>query len=106
MYRTPMHATKSPPSLFNSALSQLADSLKQNPAANAPENDYEAWLRMFFPQHVTVFAPHHREIWNWVTQIQAGEKPEQPLVAILPRGGGKSSTAELATVYLGALKRR
>ena len=61
---------------------------------------------MFFPQHVTVFAPHHREIWNWVTQIQAGEKPEQPLVAILPRGGGKSSTAELATVYLGALKRR
>lgn len=105
MSATNILSTKSPQSLFNSVVQQLADSLKVNPAKDAPEH-YEDWLRHFFPSHVTSFAPHHREIWQWVEQLQAGTKPKEALVGILPRGGGKSSTAELATVFVAALQKR
>lgn len=86
-------------------LGQLADSLRVNPSADVPEA-YEDWLRELFPKHVSSLAPHHHDIWRWVDAIQLGEKPKQALVAVLPRGGGKSTTAELAVCYLSAKGRR
>jgi hypothetical protein len=51
------------------------------------------------------FASHHEEFWRWVWCVQAGERPH-PFVAIWPRGGAKSTSAELATVALGARHQR
>ena len=76
-----------------------------NPSAIAP-TDYEAWLRLFFSKSVTSFAPHHRELWQWADGLHLGEKPADAFVGIFPRGGGKSESAELAAVYLGAKRKR
>lgn len=46
-------------------------------------------------------APHHRHLWTWVWNISRGTRP-RPFVAIWPRGGAKSTNAELATVATGA----
>lgn len=70
------------------------------------ESDYEAWCRFFFPDHFTrQLAEHHRELWRWVWAIEDGVRAE-PFVAIWPRGGAKSTTAELATAAIGARRRR
>jgi hypothetical protein len=46
------------------------------------------------------FAPFHVELWEWVWNLTDTEKPS-PLIAIWPREGGKSTSAELACVALG-----
>jgi hypothetical protein len=51
------------------------------------------------------FAPHHLRIWNWVWALQRGVRPD-PLVAILARGGAKSTTAEMACPAIAALRAR
>lgn len=69
--------------------------------AEAPA-DWRAWLHTLFPEHVgDEFAPRHSELWRWVWSIQKGIRP-RPLVAVWPRGGGKSTSAELAVVAVGA----
>lgn len=40
------------------------------------------------------FASHHIKLWEWEESITRGVRPD-PLVAILARGGAKSTTAEL-----------
>jgi phage terminase large subunit-like protein len=66
------------------------------------EADWRAWLAVLFPVHVAAgFAPHHAALWEWVWAIERGVRPP-PFVAIWPRGGAKSTTAELATVAVGA----
>jgi len=49
------------------------------------------------------FAQRHVELWEWVWSIRAGRRPH-PFVAIWPREGGKSTSAELAAVAVGARK--
>lgn len=46
------------------------------------------------------FARFHEEIWEWAWSLEAGVRVD-PLVAILPRGGGKSTNAELVTIATG-----
>ncbi len=72
------------------------------------EADWETWLRTLFRTYVSrptgepiPFARRHAELWEWVWGIQLGERVP-PLVAIWPRGGAKSTSAELAAVNLGA----
>jgi len=72
------------------------------------ERDWETWVRTLFPQYVSTsdgvpiaFAAFHRAFWDWVWALQRGERPA-PFVAIWPRGAGKSTNAELATVAIGA----
>lgn len=48
------------------------------------------------------FAPFHVRMWDWAFAVEAGVRPD-PYVAIWPRGGGKSTNAELIVVYLGDL---
>lgn len=75
------------------------------PADPAPRN-WRQWLRVLFPSYVSApFAQRHAELWDWVWSIETGERP-RPFVAIWPRGGAKSSSAELATVMLGARAKR
>ena len=68
-------------------------------------NNWHNWLTTLFPRYVGDFAPHHREMWQWAWSIRRGKSP-RPFVAVWPRGGGKSTSAELASVLVGARKQR
>lgn len=75
------------------------------PSTNVPDH-WADWLRLFFPRHaVHPFARHHAELWEWAQAITAGQRPS-PFVEILARGGAKSTSAEMACVYLGARRAR
>lgn len=66
------------------------------------ERDWQEWLTSLFASHVGGgFAAHHADFWAWIWAIQRGVRPS-PFVAIWPRGGAKSSSAELAAVAIGA----
>lgn len=74
--------------------------------ALAPPDAWQPWLTTLFPGYVRQgFAARHEALWKWVWVLAAGVRP-QPLVAIWPRGGGKSTSAELATVVMGARRVR
>jgi len=67
----------------------------------APES-WQGWLKAIYPAYISApFADRHVLFWEWVEGIQRGVRP-CPLVAIWPRGGAKSSSAELACVRVGA----
>ena len=61
----------------------------------------DVWLNKYLGTYVGFeFADRHKRLWDWVEAIRKGERP-RPFTAFWPRGGGKSSTAELATVRVG-----
>ena len=65
------------------------------------QESWEEWLLAFASSHTRYgFADHHKHFWNWVYSI-ADARP-RPYIAIWPRGGAKSTSAELAVVNLGA----
>lgn len=65
------------------------------------ETNWFTWLRTLFPDYVSApFAAHHKEFWNWMWAIN--DKAPRPMVMVLNRGGGKSTMAELSSVYVGA----
>jgi hypothetical protein len=67
---------------------------------------WDAWLRKYLPSYVGFeFAGRHRELWEWVEAIRPGIRP-RPFTAFWPRGGGKSSTAELSVVRVGFRRAR
>jgi predicted phage terminase large subunit-like protein len=66
-----------------------------------------AWVLQTFaryfqtPAGVPVpLAPHHEEIWRWIWALRPG-LPQAPLISILARGGGKSTSAELGSAVIG-----
>lgn len=79
----------------------------------ADEDDYpaleqplEPWLRAHFLTAVSrPFGPRHRRLWDWFEALTPGTKPPAR-VEIWPRGGAKSSTAELGTARVGMKKTR
>lgn len=85
---------------FADQLTALAE-----PERPAIESDWRDWLTTLFAAYVSDFAPHHAEFWDWIWQLEPGVRP-QPFVAIWPRGGGKSTNAELACVAVGARRAR
>ncbi len=75
--------------------------------ARSEENDWQQWLRFMFPGHfVAPFAAHHVEFWEWVWSIEPSVKPDAAFIAVWPRGGAKSTSAEAAVAALGARQRR
>ncbi len=68
------------------------------------ESDWQLWMARLFPD-LEHFAAHHAWFWERVWDITPNVRPE-PTVAIWGRGGGKSQSAEMATVALGAMGRR
>lgn len=74
-------------------------------AAEALSTDsWETWIAAINPQDFP-YAPHHRKFWDHIWSIEAKKRPK-PFVAIWPRGGGKSSSIEMAIVLLAARKAR
>lgn len=68
-------------------------------AEDAP-GQWREWLRALFPAYVGPFAGRHERFWEWAWAIGPTDNP-RPYVGIWPRGGGKSTSAELATAALG-----
>lgn len=63
---------------------------------------WQAWIGALFPSHVRAgFAPRHVTLWDWAWAIVRGARP-RPFIGVWPRGGGKSTSAELVTVAIGA----
>ena len=72
-----------------------------DPAA-VPTLGWRDWLATHFASYVSApFAERHVRFWEWITALRAGVRP-RPRVEAWPRGGGKSTTIELACAYLGA----
>lgn len=72
----------------------------------AYEPDWKKWLHNLFPLYVRApFAQRHIELWEWIEHLQPNQKQEA-FIAIWPRGGAKSTTAELACVRIGAKRSR
>jgi len=96
-------------SLAQRRLQQIETTAKrQSELALSPdiEADYRRWLPTLFPGYVgKPFAQRHHNLWRWVWAIEEGRR-SRPFVGIWPRGGGKSTSCELAVAALGALKRR
>ena len=66
--------------------------------------DYAAWLNKAMPGYMTVpNAPRHDRVWSWFAALEPGIRP-RPIVEIWPRGGGKSSTIEVGTTWVGAVR--
>lgn len=91
-------------SLLASQIQWLADSI--NPEKSTRGEELLKRWKDFVPAVFPLFAHapmgvHHEMFWDWVWAIEAGVRP-QPYVAIWPRGGAKSSSAEMACVGLGA----
>ena len=67
---------------------------------------WRGWLHDNFPAYVRAdFAQRHIDLWEWVWSIEAGARP-RPFVGLWPRGGGKSTSAELASTALGLRQKR
>ena len=65
------------------------------------ELPWQVWLENRFPNVCTApFSPRHVRLWEWFESLTPGEKPPAR-VEVWPRGGAKSSTAELGCVRLG-----
>lgn len=97
-------------SLSQSAYQQLkVDKLKriaQQQKAKLAPDAWLDWLPTLFPNlFYHPFADRHADFWNHIESIQFGVKP-QSFFAIWPRGGGKTTNAESAAVYLGAKEKR
>lgn len=71
------------------------------------ETDWRRWLPNLFPRYFeSGFASHHCEFWDWVWGIELDSKTNDAFIAIWPRGGAKSTSAEAAVVALAARRRR
>lgn len=68
---------------------------------------YEKWLADHFAKVVSApLAEHHHRFWKRVDAIELGQ-PFRSFAEFWPRGGGKSTTLELAIAFLGFnLKRK
>lgn len=67
---------------------------------------WRSWLTRLFPTHVRGgFAGRHVAFWEWVWAIEPDSDP-RPFVGIWPRGGAKSSSAELGAAALGLRGKR
>lgn len=65
-------------------------------------DDWRKWLADCFPEYVVhPFGPHHEKHWDWVWSLERGKRPDA-LVDAWPRGGAKSTSAEMSCVAVGA----
>lgn len=91
---------------------RLAEAQHEAPEAIPDAAGWQEWVNQMFPATLRLksgrrpgFASHHAEFWDWAWSIRDGERP-RGFVAIWPRGGGKSSSVEMAVAMLAATGRR
>jgi terminase large subunit-like protein len=69
---------------------------------------WRSWLARYFPRATSAgFSPRHVRLWDWLDSLRPHAEPTDPVrVEIWPRGGAKSTTAELGVAYVGTQFRR
>jgi hypothetical protein len=68
--------------------------------------EWRGWVAKHFPQAAKApFAPRHVRLWEWFEDLEPKVKPSAR-VEIWPRGGAKSSTAELGVTRVGVKRTR
>ena len=82
------------------------------PVADRLEANHRVWRYALFERFlsdsnglIVSDAGHHLELWDWLWDIEKGQRP-RPFVAVWPRGGAKSTNAEIGAVALGARRSR
>ncbi len=117
MWQTDMRSSRSAASWRDSLGDRirhdfLGPTSTADPAVLALEADWQTWLRTLFPRFTSYadgvpvpFAAHHGQFWEWLWAIERGVRPDA-FFGIWPRGGAKSTSAELGVVALGARRRR
>lgn len=86
--------------LYDSSLRQIANGLLDG-GFDPLQQHWREWLPDIFPHYFGDFGEHHAQLWDWVWAIQPKVRP-RPFVAIWSRKHGKSTSAEVAAVALGA----
>lgn len=70
------------------------------------EQTPQDWLVHLFPAYMRGgFSQRHDDFWSWTWSVTPGIRP-RPIVIIWPRGGGKSTSAEMVCISFGARKIR
>lgn len=83
------------------AMQQELDIEENNPEVRKFSN-WESVLRTLFPRTFsTSFSQAQKKYWDWVWDISRDKRP-RPYVLLLPRGGGKTTSAEITPILLGA----
>lgn len=68
---------------------------------------WQQWLEQTYPTYCRhPFADHHRIIWEWLWGLRYLKAPESSIVAILARGGAKSTTAEMGVTAVARRRSR
>lgn len=74
--------------------------------APLPGDTIEARVRNLFPRYASKpFGDRHTQMWEWADAMTIDAAPD-PFCGYWPRGGAKSTTAEMLTTYLGCTGRR
>jgi hypothetical protein len=80
--------------------------LRSGRATVAIASDWRQWLADLFPRYASrPFAQRHVDLWEWLDGVRLAEA-SPAFVGIWPRGGAKSTSAELGCAYLAARKAR
>ena len=66
--------------------------------AKVHEQGWGPWLAHHFPSVSAGFAPRHVRLWEWFAGLELG-RAVASRVEIWPRGGAKSTTAELGVTF-------
>jgi hypothetical protein len=75
-------------------------------AVPLPGETWQDWLTRLFPRYVRGgFAPRHADLWGWVWGLSLGRRAPA-FVGIWPRGGAKSTSAELSVCAVAARQSR
>jgi hypothetical protein len=86
---------------WKTGITLLLEACGESGTLQEKPTDWAAWLRTCFPAFFSSdFAPHQEEFWEYVWAIKPDVRPK-PFIAVWPRGGGKSSSAEVSTIALG-----
>lgn len=84
------------------AAQQVYTPINRAAAKGDAPTTWQEWARTLFPGHVSRgFSEWQKKAWQWAWSIRRKEDAVRPIVAIAPRGGGKSTTAELISTSLG-----
>lgn len=86
-------------------LAKLKTEATKRSALKAPEEPMEWLLAIYRNIFSKPFGVHHKELFEWAWSIEAGVR-SAPFLGIWPRATGKSTSAEVATVMLGAREKR
>jgi len=99
-----------PPSQRLQHLWPIADQIdlaktKQKESGEAAPSSWQERLPLVYPESFSLpFASYHTDLWQWFDDLGVEMPPS--LIVVWPRGGGKSTAAEVATIEGGATKTR